>query len=259
MIDRRPILVTLALLASPLLAAGRTPDDLLGEADRIKGRSSQYETALELCVQIIEHEDATRDQKVEAYDIMLYAHRRRRKRAAAVQTMEEMRKTFPGAPELQQKALFEQITEFWHWNKPDEGLDRVETLIALPPADDGALADAWAWKARFLHRQRKYGEAFAAGSKVVDIVPEDDERISDILGLVAESAWNQEKMPDCERVLRRLLEAEYRQHRSEWEVVNARRRLGETLERQERYADAHAQYVACEKGEQNVEVAHDWC
>jgi len=255
----RLLLLLLVLSASPLLAGEKTPADMLAEADRRKARHGEYETALELCADVIRHDGATREQKAQAYDIILYVHRRRRKRDAAVQAMEEMRRTFAGDKELQQKALFEQIREFWDWNKPDEGLGRVEALIALPPDGKPALADAWAWKCRTLHRQRKYGEAFAAGSRIAEVVPDDTKRISDVLWLVAESAWNQEKLEDCERVLRRLLEAKYLEHRAEWEVVNARRRLGETLERLKRHAEAHDHYVACETAEQQVPVAQDWC
>lgn len=259
MTHRRLLPLLLLLVAGHLLAGEKPLGDLLREADHLKGRGGEEQAALDLCAGVIGHKDATREQKAKAYDIILYVHRRRRKRELVVQVLGEMRQTFAGDKELEQKALSELIREFWEWNKLDEGHKRIDALIALPPDGKPALADAWAWKCRYLNRQGKHDEAFAAGSKIAEVVPDDAKRISDILWLVAESAWAKARLEDCERALRRLLEPKYLEHRNEWEVVNARRRLGETLERLKRYADTHTHYVACEKVEKQVATAQDWC
>jgi tetratricopeptide (TPR) repeat protein len=253
------LLLTLLMLPALGAAGESEAERLLAEAERLKGRGSEQEQAIALCRKVLALPDATRDDKVKAFDIRYDIRRRKRQRVETVQVLDEMLKALPGDAEADRTASFRLCQEYWDWNKMDEGLAQVDAFLERQPADKAARADALLWKSRFLQRKQQVDAALAAGQAAIDADPTADDRIAGVLWHMADVAWGGNKPEEAERLLRRLLEPKYLQHRNEWDQLNAQRRYGEALDRLKRYDEAARHYLAMEKAESRADVAQDWC
>ncbi len=258
---RTAILATVGffLTWTQLLPGQEKPAQLLKRAYDWRYRNERKTEALTLCDEVAQHPDATREQKMKAYDTAAYIYSRNREYEKAIAAMERMRNALPGDKEAERTAWFKEMELSWNWGKPEIGLQKARAFIESQPEDKPSCARAYTWMSRFFQRMRRNEEAYEAARKAAQQAPEDAKAVANALWEMNGAAWNQGKMEDCLDALERLLEPTFLEARSIRDRFYTRRRYGEALMRVKRYQDAHGFFVDMEKQETDPRNRQEWC
>ena len=251
--------VLLAVAFAQQKATSVKPQENLDQAYAWRYQSDRKAAALDLCADVAAHPDATREQKMKAYDVACYIHSRQREYEEAIADMEAMRAALPEDQEAERVALTMEATICWNWGKLDRGLAKARELLERQPQDGLACATAHTWASRFLQRQGKHEEAYAAAATAVEQDPENHKAVADALWEMSCAAWNQGKMDDCLRALEAMLEPPTVDARTTREQFNIRRRYGEALMRAERYEDARQLFRSMEEQDTDPKSRQEWC
>ena len=247
------------LPASPLAAAHEDPAEMLKEVSSRRYDTEHYDEVLALCDRAAASPGATRDQKLQVYDVKLYILSRLQYYERAVAAMDEMRKSLPGDKDAERTALFKQMDICWRGSKPDLGLEKAAELIRVQPDNPQACAMAHVWMGRLHYRKRQYQESFDACQRALDLVPDDAKIGAQALWEMSTAAWAKNDMEACANRLALLMEPKYLETRPSYDRFSYRKRYGECLIRLERYDDAIAHFREREKEEPPGRYKQEWC
>ncbi len=247
-----------------LAFAGEAPPQdpvakLLGQAKAWSTDGRKHPDALRACEEAIASPQATKDQKLEAFDLIAATYRGARKFAEFVQATDRLRAAFPEDKAVAARVLLDQLAVYLELGKNKEGLDRAAELVKIGADDKPAQAKGELWLARFLLRTQKLKECYDEAKKATELDPRDDKLVGDALQLMADAAWNKGEMEKCLDASSRFLDPKYLSQRPEYELPEHLKRPGLCLQRMQRHEEAAAHFLKVEKAMPTRRAAQDTC
>jgi tetratricopeptide (TPR) repeat protein len=232
---------------------------LLGQAKAWSNDGRKHADALRACEEVIASPQATKDQKVEAFDLVAASYRGNRKFAELIQTLDRLRAAFPDDKAVAAKALGDQLAVYLELGKNKEGLDKAAELVKVSPDDKPTQAKGELWLARFLRRTEKLKECYDEAKRATELDPQDDKVVAEALQLMADAAWSKGDVEKCLDASNRFLDPKYLGQRPEYELSEHLRRPGMCLQRLQRYEEAAAHFLKVEKVMPNRRSAQETC
>jgi len=242
--------MTRALVATVLCAFVSSGAWGMSAKDTLKKASDhrhwrKYPESLKYCAQVLAHPEATDDQKVETYGIMIDVARRRRNDADVETITTRLLRAFPAHPKAQYYAFVHRADNHRDRGRLGLSMASYRDLAAAEGIDNDTRALAFGRMAELLLRMKRYPEALQEASRGARLEMRDDGRKAWALWLEMESAWRAARFEVCADAVERLLEPKYLRRRNSREYAGYYWRYAESKRLAKVYtADEARAYLA---------------